>query len=79
MLALQVVFLQHKMASYESIKTLLEKYNQQHLLNHYSELSAKEQLNLLSEIENVNIPSFTSKLMLSFTLYLVFGTMLYNF
>ena len=49
------------MVSYESIKKVLCDYQQQHLLDYYSELTSNEQSSLLSEIANVDFPSFTSK------------------
>ena len=49
------------MESLEHIKNLLNKQNQQHLLKFYDEISPCDQQSLLSEIENFDLPSFSSK------------------
>jgi len=66
------------MASYKSIRTMLEEHKQQHLLDYYPVLSPKEQSKLLKEIVNVNIPAFTSKIILLVVHYLLYICLLVN-
>ncbi len=40
--------------TFENAKTLLEKYNQEHLLDFYDELNKTEQSDLLTQIENID-------------------------
>ncbi|SFJ90671.1 UTP--glucose-1-phosphate uridylyltransferase [Thermoflavimicrobium dichotomicum] len=41
-------------SKYENIKNLLQKYKQEHLLNHYESLSLHEQESLLNEIQRID-------------------------
>ncbi|XP_001602623.1 UDP-N-acetylhexosamine pyrophosphorylase [Nasonia vitripennis] len=46
--------------SYTKLKTLLEKHNQEHLLQFWDNISEKEQELLVNELTSLNIPEITS-------------------
>jgi len=52
--AVKPLFLKEKIMNYEKIKTKLEKYNQEHLLVKYNELTENKKEELLKQISNIN-------------------------
>ena len=54
----------YMLQDYESAKSVLKKYNQEHLLNFYDELNNEEKLALINQIFHIDL--FVSLVLLFF-------------